>query len=173
MSDASQGPGWWQASDGKWYPPQNPPPPPQPAKKEKTGLLDDGCSKALACLAVPIILVVAIFLLGRSSGDEDAGPSSTTSTTVAPDAVCWEYGGLTACESEVVVFTDGRPGAVYYLDGVVADPDYDLATKCSLIGDEIDRATNKLNDPTLSESTHDTNAVTIKYGEDKAAELGC
>ena len=31
MSDNSQGPGWWQASDGKWYPPQNqaaPPPPP-------------------------------------------------------------------------------------------------------------------------------------------------
>jgi hypothetical protein len=31
MSDAPQGPGWWQASDGKWYPPeQNPnagPPP--------------------------------------------------------------------------------------------------------------------------------------------------
>lgn len=22
MSDLSQGPGWWQASDGKWYPPQ-------------------------------------------------------------------------------------------------------------------------------------------------------
>ena len=22
MSDTSQGPGWWQASDGKWYPPQ-------------------------------------------------------------------------------------------------------------------------------------------------------
>lgn len=22
MSDFSQGPGWWQASDGKWYPPQ-------------------------------------------------------------------------------------------------------------------------------------------------------
>ena len=34
MSDTSQGPGWWQASDGKWYPPQQqpghwaPPPPP-------------------------------------------------------------------------------------------------------------------------------------------------
>ena len=26
MSDYSQGPGWWQASDGKWYPPQNPAP---------------------------------------------------------------------------------------------------------------------------------------------------
>lgn len=24
MSDQSQGPGWWQASDGKWYPPETP-----------------------------------------------------------------------------------------------------------------------------------------------------
>lgn len=37
MSSASQGPGWWQASDGNWYPPQQqpgyqapPPPAPQP-----------------------------------------------------------------------------------------------------------------------------------------------
>ena len=22
MSDSTQGPGWWQASDGKWYPPE-------------------------------------------------------------------------------------------------------------------------------------------------------
>jgi hypothetical protein len=31
MSDVQQGPGWWMASDGKWYPPQGeqlPPPPP-------------------------------------------------------------------------------------------------------------------------------------------------
>lgn len=35
MSDAPAGPGWWQANDGKWYPPtQQPgplPPPPTPA----------------------------------------------------------------------------------------------------------------------------------------------
>lgn len=34
MSDVSQGPGWWQASDGKWYPPEQAPvgstPPPTP-----------------------------------------------------------------------------------------------------------------------------------------------
>ena len=32
VSDASQGPGWWQASDGRWYPPEAsaPPPPPPP-----------------------------------------------------------------------------------------------------------------------------------------------
>lgn len=33
MSDSSQGPGWWIASDGKWYPPESatPPPPAPPA----------------------------------------------------------------------------------------------------------------------------------------------
>ncbi len=33
MSDVQQGPGWWMASDGKWYPPQGKqlPPPPPPA----------------------------------------------------------------------------------------------------------------------------------------------
>jgi len=33
MSDSSQGPGWWQASDGKWYPPEQAPgaQPQQPA----------------------------------------------------------------------------------------------------------------------------------------------
>lgn len=34
MSDVSQGPGWWQASDGKWYPPEQAPsgaPAPAPA----------------------------------------------------------------------------------------------------------------------------------------------
>ncbi|HEY5699048.1 MAG TPA: DUF4190 domain-containing protein [Acidimicrobiales bacterium] len=33
MSDTPQDPTWWQASDGKWYPPQpaTPPPPPEPA----------------------------------------------------------------------------------------------------------------------------------------------
>ncbi len=25
MSDSPQGPGWWQASDGKWYPPEQAP----------------------------------------------------------------------------------------------------------------------------------------------------
>src|ERR1035441_5657103 len=25
MSDVSNGPGWWQASDGKWYPPEQQP----------------------------------------------------------------------------------------------------------------------------------------------------
>jgi len=37
MSDVAQGPGWWQASDGKWYAPQSgqAPPPPIEAPKKK------------------------------------------------------------------------------------------------------------------------------------------
>src|SRR6476469_6326464 len=37
MSDASQGPGWWQASNGKWYPPQTQSPPPAGAYAQAPG----------------------------------------------------------------------------------------------------------------------------------------
>ena len=43
MSSASQGPGWWQASDGNWYPPEQragyaaPPPPQVAARPEPPG----------------------------------------------------------------------------------------------------------------------------------------
>ena len=33
MSDTSQGPGWWQASDGKWYPPEQAPGYPRPRRR--------------------------------------------------------------------------------------------------------------------------------------------
>ena len=42
MSDTSQGPGWWVASDGKWYKPEShpdyvpPPPPPSPPPPDST-----------------------------------------------------------------------------------------------------------------------------------------
>ena len=36
MSDTSQGPGWWQASDGKWYPPEQAPAA-QPAEQAAQG----------------------------------------------------------------------------------------------------------------------------------------
>jgi hypothetical protein len=33
MSDSSQGPGWWEASDGKWYPPEAFPAQPYPSHR--------------------------------------------------------------------------------------------------------------------------------------------
>ncbi len=46
MSDTSQGDGWWKASDGKWYPPdqrpatQPPPPPPGAPQPQSPALVD-------------------------------------------------------------------------------------------------------------------------------------
>lgn len=37
MSDSSQGEGWWQASDGKWYPPEQAPGTPSPAPGPSSG----------------------------------------------------------------------------------------------------------------------------------------
>jgi hypothetical protein len=37
MSDQAQGPGWWQASDGKWYPPEQRPARPEPETRAATG----------------------------------------------------------------------------------------------------------------------------------------
>jgi hypothetical protein len=83
MSDVSQGPGWWQASDGRWYPPQPaatpppvPPPPgaapgpqwggPQPAKKS-----NKGCLIALAVVGVVLVLgIVAVVAIVVAVGDE-------------------------------------------------------------------------------------------------------
>ena len=40
MSQQPQGPGWWRASDGRWYPPQPPQPgPPYPAQPPQPGQL--------------------------------------------------------------------------------------------------------------------------------------
>lgn len=36
MSEVSQGPGWWQASDGRWYPPEQHPAAPPPAAPPPT-----------------------------------------------------------------------------------------------------------------------------------------
>jgi hypothetical protein len=96
MSDVSQGPGWWQAADGKWYPPapqpQQPPAPPgfgapQPAYNAPAGPKNDGMSiAALVCgisgLAtlvlcgigiVPAILGVVFGIIGKKKVEQSGG----------------------------------------------------------------------------------------------------
>ena len=69
MSDVSQGPGWWQATDGKWYPPAPSTPPtapaygaPQPAYYAPAGPKNDGMS--IAALVCGISAIPALFLCG-------------------------------------------------------------------------------------------------------------
>ena len=119
MSDESQGAGWWQASDGKWYPPESaaqpsasvPPPvpgaapgpgaamPPAPGMSKTA----KGCLIAMAVVAVLGVLVVggAIFAIGMFADDvaENAlggGPCPFLSDDEASDAL---GDGTTAIEA--------------------------------------------------------------------------
>lgn len=84
MSDASQGPGWWQAADGKWYPPESAPgaqPPPPPGGG--TDVIDVGASISYgwegfkkypgqliaAWLVVMVVSIVVSIIAGALSGD--------------------------------------------------------------------------------------------------------
>ena len=82
MSDVSQGPGWWQASDGKWYSPEQRPaaqaPAPSPTDAYPSssspigpGPLADWGTRVVATLidwAASMVLVFAAFLLALIVG---------------------------------------------------------------------------------------------------------
>jgi len=100
MSDASQGPGWWQASDGRWYPPEQPPalrpdlpPPPAatppawptaaaaatpstPTTSVKPSGDADGCAKGFMAIMVGLMLLCGVGLLwGAIKGDDSTSAS--------------------------------------------------------------------------------------------------
>jgi len=63
MNDSAPGPGWWKASDGRWYPSSssNPwPPPVQPAAARPQAPKDDGlgCAGMIGVLATIIVMII-------------------------------------------------------------------------------------------------------------------
>ena len=83
MSDVSQGPGWWQASDGKWYPPlaaapvAPPPPPPGPPPVPQWGgppvakKSNRGCLIALGIVGALVVLgIIAVVVIVVAVGNE-------------------------------------------------------------------------------------------------------
>jgi hypothetical protein len=97
VSDHQEGPGWWLASDGRWYPPdQAPAVPPAdtwatppavgPPVTPPRGGMSSGGKMALAItgmVGVALLAVAAIFFLGQEDDEDDASGStgSTTTTT--------------------------------------------------------------------------------------------
>jgi len=70
VSDAPQGPGWWQASDGKFYPPQAPTAPPPPQQSPMAGPQMMGAPPATGmsgCLKAFLIVLAIAFVLGLGS----------------------------------------------------------------------------------------------------------
>jgi len=109
MSDVSQGPGWWQASDGRWYPPQSvppaapvAPPPPAPGPPPQWGAppagppkkANRGCLIALAIVGALVVLggiaaTVLIVVVGREVDDrvdDDGGITSFSDNDENPPA---------------------------------------------------------------------------------------
>lgn len=77
MSDTPQGDGWWQASDGRWYPPEQHP---DLASVEPAKSTNRGCvTGALVALG----LLVAIGAVGALTGSDDEPSPTTVATTVA------------------------------------------------------------------------------------------
>lgn len=80
MSDQSQGPGWWLASDGKWYPPETAPgavqPPAPPAAKPPVW-------KRTWVVVTGIVVLLLIVAAALSSGDDDKPAASDGSTTTS------------------------------------------------------------------------------------------
>jgi hypothetical protein len=80
MSVGPGGPGWWQASDGRWYPPQAepgyPPPgpygygpqPPRPQRRRSgctTAVLIVGALAAMAVLLIVMLAIAGVFTVAN------------------------------------------------------------------------------------------------------------
>jgi len=111
VSDTSQGPGWWQASDGKWYPPeqapgyQAPAAPTGPAPATGTGVsigdaFNYGWAKfqanvgpILIVCAIGLAAVVVIFLIWFFGILGLASASTSCHTDAAGFTSCHSSGG--------------------------------------------------------------------------------
>lgn len=100
MSDISRGEGWWQASDGKWYPPElhperqvaepspesQPAPPPARVGPTPPAIAAPAGRRSLPVVALAVgavvILGVLAYLLFRPDDDDDtAAPPATSSSS--------------------------------------------------------------------------------------------
>jgi hypothetical protein len=79
MSETQRDPSWWQASDGKWYPPQGVQPPFQPQQSSGPGCLKIGLIvlAVLAILGIGALVVFAVAVnevveeIDRRTGEAD------------------------------------------------------------------------------------------------------
>src|SRR5437773_10456955 len=87
MSAVSQGPGWWQASDGKWYPPESrpgavaPPPPqptaPAPEQKKRHGCLLGGLAGVGGIVVLLGLIIVIVIVVAVANSGSDKKPNTS------------------------------------------------------------------------------------------------
>lgn len=125
MSDQSQGPGWWIASDGKWYPPQQaarlPPPPASPNRHAMNGCL----KAALIGLGILFVFGGGCAALLANSADEVSKDQEERQQSIQDDAELvdcgtGEYGWMVAT---IRVTNDSSERSNYSVDVSFTSPD--------------------------------------------------
>lgn len=104
VSEQSGGPGWWQASDGRWYRPEQhpdyrapaplPPPPPLPTPIPSLPTLGEGSESHRAGspwytrkrFVVPIALVILLIIVGALAGEPEQDTQVASRDNTAPEA---------------------------------------------------------------------------------------
>lgn len=147
MSDSAQGPGWWQASDGKWYPPQPQAPPPPPttqfappppiaqfAPPPQAGM--SGCLKfgliALGVLAVLgigscVVLATVVDKAAEDIGEDLLAQNEREARDVSrPDCRIDETTGF--MEAEMTVTNQSSERSNYAIEVTFEDGDVQLET---------------------------------------------
>jgi hypothetical protein len=144
MSTQPQGPGWWQASDGRWYPPQPPQAAPyqqytqQPAPAPRTR--NRGC-------VVAVVVAVAFVLIGGGIGAYYVYRGVTAVTEVAGGA--WPFGEAKCPAEQDVSSIVGSPvtlvasgnvvvakGCSYFAVDKSTGADVQITTGAALVADE-------------------------------------
>lgn len=154
MSDFSQGEGWWQASDGKWYPPETAPPgfaapAPVPMAAPTTAKSGLGTGPIVAIVVAVVLIIGAIaFFATRGDGDKknvaatesstssdsssssssrssSSSKSSSSSSSGAPDVVA--PAGFTVFSNDQDAFALAVPSTLEIADLSSGDPDQAIA----------------------------------------------
>ena len=68
MADVAQGPGWWNASDGKWYPPELHPSRMPPLQWGAAPQFVESTPRTNGLAIASLVLSLTIFLLGPDLG---------------------------------------------------------------------------------------------------------
>ena len=109
MSDQSQGPGWWLASDGRWYPPEQHPSAPPAAQRGQPSHPTGGrgsLGRYLVCAVISLLLIggVAGFLVATQDGngaisfDDDSGPEDDEQAELDELYDACDDGDMEACD---------------------------------------------------------------------------
>jgi hypothetical protein len=99
MADQSGGEGWWQASDGKWYSPEQAsddlPPPPEPLASSSEVTEPEASSESskpwwrrwwtIAGAAFVVLIVLAAIFDSGDDDEQDSEASSTTDAIATPE----------------------------------------------------------------------------------------